>query len=62
MANWEKQFELLGNVLSDKRIDVDGVVDALKQQVIELPSWAVGNSGTRFGVFKEDGATHLGQD
>ena len=56
MSGWEKQFELLGNVLTDKGIDVDGVVDALKQQVIELPSWAVGNSGTRFGVFKEDGA------
>ncbi|MCP5098661.1 MAG: TIM barrel protein [Chloroflexi bacterium] len=37
-------------------MDVDGVVDALKQQVIELPSWAVGNSGTRYGVFKEDSA------
>ncbi|MCP5099848.1 MAG: sugar isomerase, partial [Chloroflexi bacterium] len=37
-------------------IDVDGVVDALKQQVIELPSWAVANSGTRYGVFKEDSA------
>ncbi len=56
MANWEKQFELLGNTLTDKGIDVDSVVEALKQQVIELPSWAVGNSGTRFGVFTEDGA------
>ncbi|MCP5094596.1 MAG: sugar isomerase, partial [Chloroflexi bacterium] len=56
MANWEKQFELLGNVLTNQGIDVDGVVDALKQQVIELPSWAVGNSGTRYGVFTEDSA------
>jgi len=56
MASWEKQFEVLGNVLIDKGIDVKQVMEALKQQVIELPSWAVGNSGTRYGVFREDGA------
>ncbi len=56
MASWEKQFEVLGNVLIDKGIDVNQVMEALKQQVIELPSWAVGNSGTRYGVFREDGA------
>ena len=56
MSSWEKQFESLSNALTDRGIDVDTVVDALKKQVIELPSWAVGNSGTRFGVFREDGA------
>ncbi len=56
MASWEKQFEVLGNVLIDKGIDVNQVMEALKQQIIELPSWAVGNSGTRYGVFREDGA------
>lgn len=56
MSGWERQFELLGNVLTDKGMDVDGVVNALKKQVIELPSWAVGNSGTRYGVFREDGS------
>ncbi len=56
MSGWEKQFELLGDVLTDKGMDVDAVVNALKKQVIELPSWAVGNSGTRYGVFREDGA------
>jgi L-rhamnose isomerase/sugar isomerase len=56
MRSWEKQFEVLGNVLADRGIDVTSVVSALKNQVIELPSWAVGNSGTRFGVFREDGA------
>ncbi|WP_265520432.1 L-rhamnose isomerase [Oerskovia flava] len=28
---------------------------ALRQQTIELPSWAFGNSGTRFKVFAQDG-------
>lgn len=56
METWEKQFEVLGNVLTDRGIDVAGVIEALKGQVIELPSWAVGNSGTRYGVFTEDGA------
>lgn len=29
--------------------------DALRQQTIELPSWAFGNSGTRFKVFAQQG-------
>ena len=31
------------------------VVAALRQQSIELPSWAFGNSGTRFKVFAQTG-------
>ena len=31
-------------------------LNLLKAQVIELPSWAVGNSGTRYGTFKDKGA------
>ena len=29
--------------------------DVLAQQTIELPSWAFGNSGTRFKVFAQQG-------
>lgn len=54
--NWQKQFEITANILEEKGIDVPGVIAALKNQVIELPSWAVGNSGTRYGVFREDSA------
>jgi L-rhamnose isomerase / sugar isomerase len=32
-----------------------GALDALAQQTIELPSWAFGNSGTRFKVFGQPG-------
>jgi len=56
MKNWERQFEIIGNILQDKGIDTAIVLETLKDQVIELPSWAVGNSGTRYGVFREDGA------
>ena len=35
--------------------DTSGVKAALRQQRIELPSWAFGNSGTRFKVFLQPG-------
>lgn len=34
---------------------VEAAHDALRQQTIELPSWAFGNSGTRFKVFAQQG-------
>jgi L-rhamnose isomerase/sugar isomerase len=56
MAVWEKQYAVLAEALHDGGIDVDAVKERLKAQVIELPSWAVGNSGTRYGTFRSDGA------
>src|ERR1700744_3666665 len=35
--------------------DLTAVKDALKKHQIELPSWAFGNSGTRFKVFGQPG-------
>jgi len=35
--------------------DREGVKDALRTHQIELPSWAFGNSGTRFKVFSQPG-------
>jgi L-rhamnose isomerase / sugar isomerase len=35
--------------------DLTAVKDALKNHQIELPSWAFGNSGTRFKVFAQQG-------
>jgi L-rhamnose isomerase / sugar isomerase len=35
--------------------DLTAVKNALKQQQIELPSWAFGNTGTRFKVFGQPG-------
>ncbi len=36
-------------------VDPKAVKDALRQHQIELPSWAFGNSGTRFKVFGQPG-------
>jgi len=54
--NAKDQFSVLAEVLSDQGIDVEGIKDKLKAQEIETPSWGYGNSGTRFGVFKQPGA------
>lgn len=56
MENWERHYDLLAGVLTDRGVDVPAVIAALKKQVIELPSWAVGNSGTRYGVFRQASA------
>jgi L-rhamnose isomerase/sugar isomerase len=49
-------FEILSNQLAGRGVDVRGVVEKLKQQRIETPSWGYGNAGTRFKVFPEPGA------
>jgi L-rhamnose isomerase/sugar isomerase len=56
MQTWEKQIDTLTDVLDARGIDVATVVQLLKQQVIELPSWSVADSGTRYGVFRQKGA------
>ncbi|MCS7038593.1 MAG: TIM barrel protein [Anaerolineae bacterium] len=56
MEPWERQFDILADMLTERGVDVGRVINALKNQVIELPSWAVGNSGTRYGVFRQPGA------
>lgn len=52
----ERMFLETSRILEDKGVDVLSVIEALKKQVIELPSWAVGNSGTRYGTFREEGS------
>ena len=54
--HWQKHYDALHTDLVDQGINVEAVITSLQSQVIELPSWAVGNSGTRYGVFKEAGA------
>ncbi len=36
-------------------VDLDAAHDILRAQRVELPSWAFGNSGTRFKVFTQQG-------
>lgn len=51
-----ERFKRLADSLAEKGVDVNAVLTRLKAQVIELPSWAVGNSGTRYGTFREEGS------
>ncbi|HCL28414.1 MAG TPA: L-rhamnose isomerase [Candidatus Handelsmanbacteria bacterium] len=49
-------YEVLAEQLHERGIDVENLEARLREQVIETPSWGYGNSGTRFGVFKQPGA------
>jgi L-rhamnose isomerase/sugar isomerase len=48
-------YELLVETLASRGDDVGRVEAALRAQAVETPSWAYGNSGTRFAVFAQPG-------
>jgi L-rhamnose isomerase/sugar isomerase len=52
----KKQYAILEDCLAEKGLDPEKTKNLLKNQVVELPSWAVGNSGTRYGTFTDKGA------
>lgn len=56
MDNLKEKQKILKEELIAKNIDPESVKDLLKKLVVELPSWAVGNSGTRYGTFRDKGA------
>ena len=56
MDNLSEKQKILNDELQSKNIDPESVKDVLKNLVVELPSWAVGNSGTRYGTFRDKGA------
>jgi L-rhamnose isomerase/sugar isomerase len=49
-------FELIAEKLAARGDDIARVEAALRDQAVETPSWAFGNSGTRFAVFAQPGA------
>src|SRR5213083_3474744 len=49
-------YDLLGEKLAARGDDIRRVEEALRAQEVETPSWAFGNSGTRFAVFAQPGA------
>ncbi|HEU4753250.1 MAG TPA: L-rhamnose isomerase [Armatimonadota bacterium] len=55
-SNQEQAYSLLAERLQERGVDVEATRAALKQQVIETPSWGYADSGTRFGVFAQPGA------
>ena len=56
MDNLNERQKILKEELQKKNINTGAVKQAFKNLVIELPSWAVGNSGTRYGTFRDKGA------
>ncbi|MCC7262508.1 MAG: L-rhamnose isomerase [Candidatus Latescibacteria bacterium] len=50
------RYQLLGEELEGRGLNLETIKATLKAQQIETPSWGYGNSGTRFGVFKQPGA------
>jgi L-rhamnose isomerase/sugar isomerase len=49
-------YDLIAEKLAARGDDVTRVEKALRAQEVETPSWAYGNSGTRFAVFTQPGA------
>ena len=48
-------YDLIAETLAARSDDIGRVEAALRAQQLELPSWAFGNSGTRFAVFSQPG-------
>ena len=49
-------YDQLAGEVTARGVDVAKVTKAVMAFKVETPSWGYGNSGTRFGVFKEPGA------
>jgi L-rhamnose isomerase/sugar isomerase len=56
MTAGDEGYSRLKADVAARGVDVETVKERLKLQTVELPSWAVGNSGTRYGVFRDPGA------
>jgi L-rhamnose isomerase/sugar isomerase len=53
---YQEQYRLLIEALSQQGLDITTILNALKTQMIETPSWGYANSGTRFKNFSWPGA------
>jgi L-rhamnose isomerase / sugar isomerase len=51
----ERAYDVLAELLSNRRVNVASVEGRLRTQRVETPSWGYGNSGTRFKVFPQLG-------
>ncbi len=56
------KYDILADDLEKQGHNVDEIRNNLKKQHIETPSWGYGNSGTRFGVFHQEGAARNAAD
>ncbi len=56
MSDHKARLEDFSGDLLKEGLNVNAIIDKLKKQVIETPSWGYANSGTRFQVFPWPGA------
>jgi L-rhamnose isomerase/sugar isomerase len=56
MQNYQAAYDILVGQLENKGVDVAEVLELLKEQHIETPSWGYANSGTRFKAFAWPGS------
>jgi L-rhamnose isomerase/sugar isomerase len=53
MTAHDRHFDDTARRLRDEGLDVDAILAALSAFQVETPSWGYGDSGTRFGVFRQ---------
>lgn len=51
LSNHKEQFEFISNQLQKRGIDIEALINKVQNLQIEIPSWALGTGGTRFGRF-----------
>ncbi|TFH01402.1 MAG: L-rhamnose isomerase [Calditrichales bacterium] len=56
MTKYKAEFDTLSEKLDKQGLNVGSIINALKAQHIETPSWGYANSGTRFQTFSWPGA------
>lgn len=54
-AEHKKHYQFLHASLSAKGVDVEDIVDRIRDFQVAIPSWALGTGGTRFGRFSIGG-------
>ncbi|GAB3657206.1 L-rhamnose catabolism isomerase [Echinicola sediminis] len=55
LSEHRESFDHLSKVLGRKQIDVNSIVEKLRDFQVAVPSWALGTGGTRFGRFSGGG-------
>ncbi len=55
IASHREKFQFLGDQLAKRGIDVEHVIQQIKDFQVAIPSWALGMGGTRFGRFSMGG-------
>ncbi|MEA2245952.1 MAG: L-rhamnose isomerase / sugar isomerase, partial [Solirubrobacteraceae bacterium] len=55
MTDPTQDYDHLASRLSDRGVDTGAVEGALRDLVIETPSWGYADSGTRFATFRQAG-------